>query len=325
MVLQTNDSQIEYKLDTGSQVNIITKRTFQNLDKKGKIHSTNAKLTVYDGGNIEVIGKCILRVGKLNRKTYPVEFFIVDTHSPSIIGLKTCERLDLLKRVYLVNDVDPNLLEEFVPFSLQRKMKIELDRMENLNVIEKVTHPTDWVSNIVVVEKSNGKLRLCLDPRNLNKAIKWEHFQLPTVDDIMAKMPGAKIFSKLDASSGYWHIRVDDESADLFTFNTPFGRYRFNHLPFGVWSASEIFGKSIFENIIQGLEGVANIQDDIIVWGSTPAEHNEHLQHVLEKCREANLKLNKEKYEFRLDELKFEGHIFSADGVRANPEKVEVI
>ena len=84
-------------------------------------------------------------------------------------------------------------------------MKIELDKMESLNVIEKVTHPTDWISNIVVVEKSNGILRLCLHPRNLNKAIKREHFQLPTVDaDIMAKMPGAKIFSKLYASSGYW-------------------------------------------------------------------------------------------------------------------------
>ena len=176
-----------------------------------------------------------------------------------------------------------------------------------------------------MVEKSNGKLRCCLDPRNLNKAIKREHFQLPTVDDIMAKMPGAKIFSKLDASSGYWQIRVDDESADLLTFNTPFGRYRFNRLPFGVWSANEIFGKSIFENIIQGLEGVANAQDDIIVWGSTPAEHDERLQHVLEKCREANLKLNKEKCEFRLNELKFVGHIFSADGVRADPEKVEAI
>ena len=71
MVLQTSDSKVEYKLDTGSQVNIMTKRTFQNLSKKGKIHSTNAKLTAYDGSNIEILGKCILKVGKLNRKTYP--------------------------------------------------------------------------------------------------------------------------------------------------------------------------------------------------------------------------------------------------------------
>ena len=109
--------------------------------------------------------------------------------------------------------------------------------MESFNVIEKVTRSTDWVSNIAVVEKSNGKLRLCLDPRKLNKAIKREHFQLPTVDDIMAKVPGAKIFSKLDARSGYWQIRAADESADLLTLNTPFGRYCFNRLPFGVWSA----------------------------------------------------------------------------------------
>ena len=171
--------------------------------KGRKIHSTNAELTACNGGNIEVLGKCTLRVGKLNRKTYPAECFVVDTHSPSIIGLKTCEKLNLIKRIYLVNDVDPSLLEEFadtfgnigclpgenkikvdssvdlvielqthISFSSQKKVKTELDRMEGLNMIEKVTHPTDWVSNIVVVEKSNGKLRLCLGPRNLNKAIK---------------------------------------------------------------------------------------------------------------------------------------------------------
>ena len=70
---------------------------------------------------------------------------------------------------------------------------------------------------------------------------------------------------------------------------------------------------------------MANIQDDIIVWGSTPAEHDEHLQCAMEKCREANLKLNKEKCEFRFNELKFVRHIFSAHGVRADPEKVEAI
>ena len=76
-------------------------------------------------------------------------------------------------------------------------------------------------------------------------------------------MPGAKIFSKLHASSGYWQIRVDNESTDLLTFKTSLRRYHFTRLPFGVWSASEIFGKSIFESIFQGLEGVADIRNDI--------------------------------------------------------------
>ena len=83
-------------------------------------------------------------------------------------------------------------------------------------------------------------------------------------------------------------------SADLPTLNTLFGRHHFTLLPFGAWSASEILGKSILENIIQGLECVANIQDDIIIWASTPAKQEEHLKRVLEKCREANLKSNQE-------------------------------
>ena len=99
------------------------------------------------------------------------------------------------------------------------------------------------------------------------------------------------------------------------TFNTPLGRYHFTCLPFGVWSAHEIFGKSISENIIQDLEGVADIKDNPIVWGSTPVVHDESLQCMLENCREANLKLNQEKCEFRHNELKFVGHIFSADGI----------
>ena len=70
-------------------------------------------MTAYDGGNIEVLGKCILRDRKVNRKTYPEEFFVVDIHSPSVIEFKAYEKLDLIKRVYLVIDVDPNLLEEF--------------------------------------------------------------------------------------------------------------------------------------------------------------------------------------------------------------------
>lgn len=96
-------------------------------------------------------------------------------------------------------------------------------RMEKLGVIEKVEHPTSWVNALVVVHKPNGKLRICLDPRPLNKAIKRHHCRLPTTEELLSEMRGSKYFSKLDASNGYWQIRVDDNSADLLTFATQYG------------------------------------------------------------------------------------------------------
>ena len=96
--------------------------------------------------------------------------------------------------------------------------------MEKMDVIEKVEKLTDWVNAAVVVEKPNGKLRVCLDPRPLNQAIKCQYHRLPTAEEIISQMSGATTFSKLDASNGYWQIKVDKESSDLLTFGTMFGR-----------------------------------------------------------------------------------------------------
>ena len=81
-------------------------------------------------------------------------------------------------------------------------------------------------------EKPNGSLRLCLDPKDLNKAIKREHYQMPTTESILLKLAGAKLFTKLDALNAYWQIPVDEESSRLLTFNSPYGRYCFKRLPF---------------------------------------------------------------------------------------------
>ena len=124
-----------------------------------------------------------------------------------------------------------------VPFALKQKLKAELNRMVSLGVIEKVDKPTDWVNSIVIVEKSNGDIRLCLDPKDLNRAVKREFSQMPTAEEIMSRMSGATVFSKLDASAGYWQVKVDDASSDLLAFNTPFGRFKFKRLPFGVHCA----------------------------------------------------------------------------------------
>ena len=91
-------------------------------------------------------------------------------------------------------------------------------------VIKKVTTPTDWVNSLVVVEKPNRKLRICLDPKDLNAAIKRPHYPMPTLDDAVSKMAGARYFTKLHAKSGYWQMILSKDSSYLTTFKTPFGR-----------------------------------------------------------------------------------------------------
>ena len=98
-----------------------------------------------------------------------------------------------------------------------------------------------WPNGLALVEISNGKLWVCLDPRPLKKAIKREHLHLPNAKEIFSQMSGASYSTKLDTSSSYWQIKVDEQSSNLLTFGTPSGRYRFKRLPYGIHSASEVF------------------------------------------------------------------------------------
>ena len=155
----------------------------------------------------------------------------------------------------------------------------------------------------MIVEKSNGDIRVCLDLKDLNRAVKREFSQLPRAEEIMSQMSGATIFSKLDASAGYWQVKVDEASSDLLAFNTPFDRFKFKRLPFGVHCASEVHSKRISE-ILDGLDGVAHIQNDIIVWGTDQENHDDDLSKVLERIKESGLKLNNQKCEFGIREIK---------------------
>ena len=211
-----------------------------------------------------------------------------------------------------------------VPISMRGKLKKELEHMVDLNIITPVTEPTDWVNSLVVVEKPNGSLRICLDPRDLNQAIKRQHYKLPKPEDILSQMAGAKLFTKLDASNAYWQIPLDEESSKLLTFNTPIGRYRFLRMPFGIHSASEICQQSIAE-MLEGIEGSANSQDDIIIWAETPEQLRERTRLVLTSIRKHGLKLNLSKCQFERTEVTFLGHFISARGVEADPTKIRAI
>lgn len=167
---------------------------------------------------------------------------------------------------------------------IRAKVQTELERLEKCDIIEKVTGPTDWVSSMVTVIKGE-KVLICIDPKDLNQAIKREHFPIKTVEEVMARMPKAAVFSKLDAHQGFYQVELDDESSDLCTFNTPYGRYKYKRMPFGISSAPEVF-QAIMSQIFDDIEGVEVIADDILVWGEDTPTHDRRLKEVLERARE---------------------------------------
>jgi len=124
------------------------------------------------------------------------------------------------------------------------KVKKELERMETMGVITRVQEPTEWCAGMVVVPKPNGSVRICVDLTKLNQDVCRERHNLPSVDHTLARLNGATIFSKLDANLGFWQIKLAKESALLTTFITPFGRFCFNWLSFGITSAPEHFQRS---------------------------------------------------------------------------------
>ena len=115
--------------------------------------------------------------------------------------------------------------------ALRDKLKHELREMVNDDIIAPVSEPTEWVSSLLLVSKPR-QLRICMDPRDLNRAIKREHYQMPTIEEIATRLSGARVFTVVDAKNGFWQVELDEESSRLTTFNTPFGRYRWKRMPF---------------------------------------------------------------------------------------------
>ena len=159
---------------------------------------------------------------------------------------------------------------------------------------------------MVVVSKANGKVRICVDLTRLNDSVCRERHPLPAVDQTLAQLAGARVFSKLDANSGFWQIPLSPESIPLTTFITPYGRYCFNRLPFGITSAPEHFQRRMSE-VLGDLEGVVGMVDDVLVHGRSQEEHDERLFKVLERLQKEGLTLNKEKCKFSTSQVSFLG------------------
>ena len=122
------------------------------------------------------------------------------------------------------------------------------------------------VSSLVLVNKPN-KLRICIDPQDLNKALQRAHYPLPTIEEVATRLSKARVFSGLDAKNGFWQVQLDSESSYLTTFNTPFGRYCWLRLPFGIKTAPEEYQRRIHESLQNLINGIEDIVDDILCVG----------------------------------------------------------
>ncbi len=211
-----------------------------------------------------------------------------------------------------------------IPLEEQETVKAELDRMEKRGAITKVNTPTDWVNSMVVNKKPNGKLRICLDPLDLNKVIKREHYVADIVQDKVHLLNGSDTFTKLDLKDGYWHVKLDEESSFLTTFNTPYGRYRYLVMPFGLNVSQDIFQMKI-DQTYEGCTNVLGIADDINVHSKGDIQHNLNLHAAMERTRQSNLTLNYDKIELKKSSIKFFGNIYTKDGVKPDPDKVKAI
>jgi transposase InsO family protein len=191
-------------------------------------------------------------------------------------------------------------------------------------VIAPVDKPTDWVSQIAVALKKSGEIRLCIDPKPLNAVLRREHYRLPTLDDILPNLAQARFFTKVDLSSAFWQLRLNHKSSYLTTFGTPFGRFRWLRLPFGLKVSSEIFQKRLIQ-ALDNLTGVICVADDVLIFGKTLEEHDDNLTKFFQRCVERGIHLTADKIEYRANSVTFHGHVLTANGLHVDPEKVKAI
>ena len=338
-------SPIMFKLDSGADRTLIRTTDFQSLSPTPVLTPVSTQLRGPDGNLLHIHGQFEATTSWEGRQ---VSFNAMAVDGPSnLLSRSVCSDLHLLScsvssatapapligkmsgppaTIELVPDARPYHCHTArrVPVHLHAKVKAELQRMEDMGVISRVTEPTDWCAPMVPVVKPNGSVRICVDLKKLNQSVKRAHFPLPTIDDSLARLSGAQYFSALDTASGFWQVPLSPECAPLTTFITPFGRFQFHRLPFGITSAPEIFQERLLQ-IVGHIPNVVVYMDDILVFGSDVEEHDATLKAVEDALSASGVLLNPAKSKLRQSSLTFLGHVVSRDGIRPDPKKLSAI
>ena len=209
-----------------------------------------------------------------------------------------------------------------VPIEYKEEIEKELVEMVWHRIITKQTEPKPWVSSLTYPKKANGKLRICLDPKDLNKAIIPENHKAPTLEEIAHVLTGATKFSKVDSNKAFFGMHLTEEASLLMTFNTHLGRYRFLRVPFGLKMSQDIF-QIRMDDIIAQCPGVLAIHDDVFIYGKNDRDHDANIINLFNVAQKEGLVFNSKKC--TIMSMTFFGRVFSAEGYSPDPEKIQGI
>lgn len=352
---------VDMELDTGASVTIIPKSIWTDVLASKPVERTDVKLRSYSGHEIPVIGEARVQVAYRDQEAV-LPVVITGNDGPVLMGrdwlsvlkldwgqikqisLESVNKLDSLRTKYsslfdgnlgTIKGVtahlklNENAVPQFfkprpVPFALKEKIADELRRLEKIGVLENVDF-SDWVTPIVPVLKPDGSVRICGDYKvTINPVLDVPEHPMPTADDLFTQLNGGEKFTKLDLSSAYQQVLLDEESRQYVTINTHLGLFRYTRLPFGVASSPAIFQK-IMDSVITGLHGVGGILDDLIITGSNDEAHFRNLEGALERMSSMGIKLKKEKCVFMEPSVEYFAFVVDRDGIHPSPRKVQAI
>lgn len=360
--LFVNDQSITFKLDSGASANILSHHAAKKCGLQ-KICPTNVKLITYGGHELTPLGTVQATI-RTQRSSITDTFIVLSLDCTPILGLPTCKKLNLIKKCDEICNNPPGTFrppskEEFletnadvfnglgcfpglttfkvkegsepkinpprrVPLQIKDRLKQSLDTLEKNGIIEKVEQPTGWVSNLVVIEKPNKTLRICIDPTELNKVIIRDYYEIPKFEEIMTSLSKMKFYCVFDLKDGYYHLKLDAATSDLCTVSTPFGCYKFLRAPFGITSIPEIFQKKTSQ-YFGDIPGVEVYFDDILSSGQTEEDLFRVVQMVLQRAREYGVKFNPTKLQYFAREVNFFGNVICEGSCKPNPDRVKAI
>ncbi|XP_026530759.1 uncharacterized protein K02A2.6-like, partial [Notechis scutatus] len=350
------------EVDSGSSLSMVSWKTLKQLIpdiRRQDLSTQKLILKDYQGNRIPVAGSSHVQVS-FKDHTATLRLTVVDKDRPSLLGLQWFAPLGIelaginqtvsddweaalvrdFQEVFteqlgkykgspisfkLCPDVAPiRLKPRRVPFAHKPKIDEQLDKLIAQGVLEPIDH-AQWETPIVTPIKPDGSLRICGDYKaTLNHALQQSAYPVPVVQHLLHSLEGGKVFAKLDLAQAYQQLPVDAETAEAQTIVTHRGAFKCNRLQFGVSVAPGIF-QSLMERLLQGIKGVVPYFDDVLIAAPTRSQLEKHLRMVLQKFKDAGLKVKKEKCQLCTERVEFLGYLLDKQGIHPTEKKLAAI